>query len=113
MPQAQTVYRRLHQPLPNQLRRSLTEQWVDRLIEMGVMYTWFHIYRAAGPEANPQLCLTPDQQRRARQFVVEMRAKKPIIIIDAYYDGEGRRCVRPRPASRITSAPGATLNRAR
>jgi len=25
-----------------------------------------------------------------RQFVVEMRAKKPIMIIDAYYDGEGQ-----------------------
>src|SRR5262249_13925448 len=36
------------------------------------------------------LCLTPQQQLRARKFVVEMRAKKPIIIIDAYYDGEGR-----------------------
>src|SRR5437773_11301290 len=42
------------------------------------------------PEANPQLCLTPEQQMRARKFVVEMRAKKPIIIVDAYYDGEGR-----------------------
>ena len=28
----------------------------------------------------------------ARQFVVEMRAKKPIIIVDAYFDGEGRAC---------------------
>ncbi|MCC6421198.1 MAG: radical SAM protein [Gemmataceae bacterium] len=68
----------------------LTEQWVDRLIEMGVMYTWFHIYRPMGPDANPELCLTPEQQLRARQFVVEMRARKPILIIDAYYDGEGR-----------------------
>jgi len=68
----------------------LTEKWVDRLIEMGVFYTWFHIYRAVGPESNPELCLTPDQQRKARQFVVDMRAKKPIIIIDAYYDGEGQ-----------------------
>jgi MoaA/NifB/PqqE/SkfB family radical SAM enzyme len=68
----------------------LTEQWVDRLIDMGVMYTWFHVYRPMGPDANPQLCLTPEQQLRARKFVVEMRAKKPIIIIDAYYDGEGR-----------------------
>jgi hypothetical protein len=25
-----------------------------------------------------------------RKFVVEMRTKKPIVIIDAYYDGEGR-----------------------
>jgi MoaA/NifB/PqqE/SkfB family radical SAM enzyme len=68
----------------------LTEKWVDRLIEMGVMVTWFHVYRPMGPDANPQLCLTPEQQLRARKFVVEMRAMKPIIIIDAYFDGEGR-----------------------
>src|SRR5436190_1237342 len=68
----------------------LTERWVDRLIEMGVMYTWFHVYRPMGPDARPDLCLTPEQQVRARKFVVEMRAKKPIVIIDAYYDGEGQ-----------------------
>src|SRR5437588_3777732 len=68
----------------------LNESWLDRLIDMGVMYTWFHVYRPMGPDANPQLSLTPEQQLRARRFVVEMRAKKPIIIIDAYYDGEGR-----------------------
>jgi MoaA/NifB/PqqE/SkfB family radical SAM enzyme len=68
----------------------LTEKWVDRLIEMGVMYTWFHVYRPMGPDACPDLCLTPEQQLQARKFVVEMRAKKPIIIIDAYYDGEGK-----------------------
>lgn len=68
----------------------LNEKWVDRLIEMGVMYTWFHIYRPMGPDSNPQLCLTPEQQLKARKFVVEMRAKKPIVIIDAYFDGEGQ-----------------------
>jgi MoaA/NifB/PqqE/SkfB family radical SAM enzyme len=68
----------------------LTEAWIDRLIDMGVMYTWFHVYRPMGPDARPDLCLTPEQQQRARRFVVEMRAKKPIVIIDAYYDGEGR-----------------------
>jgi MoaA/NifB/PqqE/SkfB family radical SAM enzyme len=68
----------------------LSEAWVDRLIDMGVLYCWFHIYRAVGPESTPALCLTPQQQRQARQFVVDMRAKKPIIIIDAYYDGEGQ-----------------------
>jgi MoaA/NifB/PqqE/SkfB family radical SAM enzyme len=68
----------------------LTEAWVDRLIDLGVMYTWFHVYRPMGPDANPQLALTPEQQLRARKFVVEMRARKPIIIIDAYYDGEGQ-----------------------
>jgi MoaA/NifB/PqqE/SkfB family radical SAM enzyme len=67
----------------------LTEQWVDRLIEMGVMYAWFHIYRPSGPSPMPELALTPDQQRRAREFVVEMRARKPIMFVDAYHDGLG------------------------
>jgi MoaA/NifB/PqqE/SkfB family radical SAM enzyme len=68
----------------------LREEWIDRLIDMGVMYTWFHIYRPMGPDASFELCLTPEQQRQVRKFVVEMRAKKPIIIVDAYYDGEGQ-----------------------
>src|SRR6202011_1117883 len=67
----------------------LTEEWIDRLIEMGVMYTWFHVYRPMGPDANPQLSLTPEQQRRARRFVVEMRAKKPIGIGECYLHDEG------------------------
>jgi MoaA/NifB/PqqE/SkfB family radical SAM enzyme len=68
----------------------VTEKWVDNLIEMGVLYTWFHIYRPMGPDACPDLCLTPEQQLRVRKFVVEMRAQKPIAIVDAYYDGEGK-----------------------
>ena len=67
----------------------LKESWVDQLIKMGVMYCWFHIYRPVGPDANPDLALTPEQQRQARQFVVDIRCKKPIIVIDAYYDADG------------------------
>src|SRR3954452_2418756 len=68
----------------------LADRWVDRLIEMGVMYTWFHVYRPMGPHPNPDLCLTPEQAKRAREFVVRVRAEKPIVVIDAYYDGEGQ-----------------------
>lgn len=68
----------------------LNETWIDRLIEMGVLYTWFHVYRPMGPEACPELCLTPAQQLQVRKFVVETRAKKPIVIIDAYHDGAGQ-----------------------
>jgi MoaA/NifB/PqqE/SkfB family radical SAM enzyme len=67
----------------------LTEQWLDKLIDLGVLYTWFHIYRPVGAEAAPELCLTPEQQKQARRFVVEMRSRKPIIMIDAYYDADG------------------------
>jgi MoaA/NifB/PqqE/SkfB family radical SAM enzyme len=69
---------------------TLKEEWIDTLIDMGVLYTWFHVYRPMGPNPNPDLCLTPEQALRARKFVVEMRARKPIVIIDAYHDGEGR-----------------------
>ena len=68
----------------------VNERWVDRLIDMGVMYTWFHVYRPMGLQAAHELCLTQQQQVAVRKFVVEMRAKKPIIIIDAYFDGEGQ-----------------------
>ena len=71
-------------------RDLLNEAWIDRLIQMGVMYTWFHIYRPVGAHASTELALTPAQQREARQFVVNMRCKKPIIIIDAYYDADGK-----------------------
>jgi len=68
----------------------LTESWLQELIDRGVHYTWFHTYRPVGPKMNPGLALRPDQLVRVRKFVVEMRAKMPIAIIDAYYDGEGQ-----------------------
>jgi MoaA/NifB/PqqE/SkfB family radical SAM enzyme len=68
----------------------LTEEWLDELIELGVHYTWFHTYRPVGPQINEQLALRPDQALRIREFVTSMRAKKPIGIIDAYYDDKGQ-----------------------
>ncbi len=68
----------------------LREEWLDRLIEMGAMYAWYHTYRPVGPQPNEQLCLTPEQQLKTRKFVVEMRVKKPIVLIDAYYQHDGQ-----------------------
>ncbi len=68
----------------------LREEWLDRLIEMGAMYAWYHTYRPVGPQPNEQLCLTPAQQLQTRKFVVEMRVKKPIVLIDAYYQHDGQ-----------------------
>jgi MoaA/NifB/PqqE/SkfB family radical SAM enzyme len=68
----------------------LTEYWLRELIQRGVHYVWYHTYRPVGPKMNQALALRPDQLVRVRKFVVEMRAKMPIAIIDAYYDGGGR-----------------------
>ena len=67
----------------------VSEQWLRRLIELGVHYAWFHTYRVIGPNAAPELALTPEQVLRVRRFAVEMRAKLPIAIVDAYWDDKG------------------------
>lgn len=66
------------------------DSWVDRLIDMGVHYAWFHTYRPVGPKANPELALTPQQVIDVRRFVVRMRNEKPIAFIDAYWDDKGQ-----------------------
>ena len=67
-----------------------TEDWLRELINIGAHYVWYHTYRPVGPKMNPQLALRPDQLVRVRRFVVEMRAKMPIAMIDAYYDHRGQ-----------------------
>jgi len=74
----------------NNIDDLVREEWLDRLIEMGVFYAWFYTYRPMGPDAAPELALTPEQQLRIRRFVVEMRARKPIAIVDAYHDHRGK-----------------------
>ena len=68
----------------------LTEDWLRELIARGVHYVWYHTYRPVGPKMNPQLALRPDQLVQVRRFIVEMRAKVPIAMIDAYYDHRGQ-----------------------
>ncbi len=65
------------------------EEWIDRLIAMGVHYVWFHTYRAVGPDANPELALRREQVRTLRRFVMDVRNRKPIAVVDAYYDDKG------------------------
>ena len=67
----------------------LTESWLQELINRGVHYAWYHTYRPVGPKMSPELALRPEQLVRVRKFVVQMRARMPIGLIDAYYDHRG------------------------
>ena len=67
----------------------VAESWLRQLIDLGVHYAWFHTYRVVGPKPMPGLALTPEQVLRVRRFVVEMRSKMPIAIVDAYWDDKG------------------------
>src|ERR1041384_1039855 len=67
----------------------LSEDWLKRLIAMGVHYAWFHTYRVVGPDPSPQLALRPEQVLQVRRFIVEMRKNPPIAIVNAYWDDKG------------------------
>ena len=56
---------------------------------MGVHYVWFHTYRVVGPKPNAELALRPEQVLAVRRFIVQMRARLPIAIVDAYWDDRG------------------------
>ncbi len=67
----------------------VSEEWVKRLIDLGVHYVWFHTYRVVGPNPAENLALSPEQVLQVRRFAVEMRGKLPIGIVDAYWDDKG------------------------
>jgi len=67
-----------------------TESWLQELIDRGVHYVWYHTYRPVGAKMNMQLALSPAQLVQVRRFVVEMRARMPIAMIDAYYGHDGK-----------------------
>ena len=68
----------------------LNEDWLKRLVKMGVHYAWFHTYRPVGPQPSEQLALTPEDILRVRRFVVAMRSKLPLAIVDPYWDHDGQ-----------------------
>ena len=67
----------------------VSERWIDELIERGVHYVWLYTYRPIGPDPAPELALSAEQALAVRKFGVEMRVKKPIIFVDAYWNDRG------------------------
>jgi MoaA/NifB/PqqE/SkfB family radical SAM enzyme len=66
------------------------EEWLRSLIARGVHYAWYHTYRPVGENASPELALTPEQVLHVRRFVVRMRTKLPLALVDAYWDDRGQ-----------------------
>lgn len=64
--------------------------FIDRLVGMGVLYLWYYIYRPAGSRPCPELALTGPQIDGLRRFIVNERGRRPIALVDAYWDHLGR-----------------------
>ena len=68
----------------------VNEAWLHHLIGKGVHYVWYHTYRPVGEHATPDLALRPEQVLQVRRFVVQMRSRLPLAMVDAYWDDKGQ-----------------------
>jgi MoaA/NifB/PqqE/SkfB family radical SAM enzyme len=68
----------------------VSERFVRAVIAKGVHYLWYYLYRPAGPNPCPELALDADRIVALRRFMVDGRMRYPIILVDAYWDHEGR-----------------------
>jgi MoaA/NifB/PqqE/SkfB family radical SAM enzyme len=68
----------------------VTDRFVNDLVDRGVHYLWYYIYRPVGPRPTPDLALSEEQILALRKFLVEVRGRARLAVIDAYWDAEGR-----------------------
>ena len=74
----------------NNLDDLLCDAFLEDMIRRGALYAWYYIYRPSGPDPAPELALDADDILRVRRFLVEARRRHPILIVDAYWDADGR-----------------------
>ena len=72
------------------LELALSQEFIQSLIDKGVIYLWYYIYRPAGGDPSTELALNLDEIQQLRQYMVDARLKYDIVIIDAYWDEKGR-----------------------
>ena len=63
---------------------------MERMIGKGVHYLWYYIYRPVGTDPAPELALSEKEILRLRRFIVDIRCRFPIGVVDAYWDHDGR-----------------------
>jgi MoaA/NifB/PqqE/SkfB family radical SAM enzyme len=67
-----------------------TESFLREMISRGALYAWYYIYRPVGPNPSPEIALSADDILRLRRFLVDVRSRVPILVVDAYWDERGR-----------------------
>jgi len=69
----------------------VTPAFIDDMVARGAHYVWYYIYRPSGPEPGFEEALNDGQVQALRRFLLEQRRRcRAAVIIDAYWDHEGR-----------------------
>ena len=65
-----------------------SEEYFDRMVEMGAKFAWFFTYMPVGHGAVPELMATAEQREMMYHKIREYRSTKPLFTIDFWNDGE-------------------------
>ena len=68
----------------------VSREYLDFLVGKGVHYIWYFIYRPCGVDPEYENALDREHVLKLRQFLVEQRRTAKILILDAYWDADGR-----------------------
>lgn len=72
------------------IEMALSDEFVNMLHDMGVLYIWYYIYRPAGSKPNYGLTLDINDITRLRRFLVDGRSRFSMILIDSYWRADGQ-----------------------
>jgi len=71
------------------IEMALSDEFVLKLHDMGVLYIWYYIYRPVGSNPNYELALDIEDITRLRKFLVDGRSRFPMVLIDSYWRANG------------------------
>jgi len=72
------------------LELALSPAFINELIQKKVAYLWYYIYRPVGENSSPELALSREEIQQLREYMVNARTMYDIVIIDAYWDENGK-----------------------
>jgi len=65
-----------------------SEEYFDKMIDMGALFAWFFTYMPVGKDAVPELMVSPEQREFMYHQIRAFRDTKPIFTMDFWNDGE-------------------------
>jgi len=63
------------------------DEWVDLMIDKGLLYGWYFTYIPVGSSPDMSIMLTPEQRNELRKGVNRVRREKPLLVADFWNDG--------------------------
>lgn len=65
-----------------------SDEFIDFMIEKGAWFGWYFTFIPVGKDAPVELMVSPEQREYMYRRVREIRATKPIFVLDFWNDGE-------------------------